>query len=192
MDNESPIRASPTAPEPRLLAVDVCCEFSVIGACLVCVVRACQHGDRVWWYRLSIVVITGAGLVAGAVASTSSSIVSYILFSAPILLPLSAVLLFNEQMETRGIGVLVVVFFVITLRQVRRINGVLQESIINGLELEKSKEKTEKLAKELYQLSTMDALTSITNRRGFNEALSQEWLRAKRSNTPLTSADDRC
>jgi diguanylate cyclase (GGDEF)-like protein len=134
----------------------------------------------------SIIVITAAGLVSGAVASTSSSIYSYLCFSAPILLPLSVILLFKDQMETQGVGLLMVIFFIITLRQVRSINWVLQESIINRLELEKSKEQTEKLAQELYQLSTMDALTSITNRRGFNEALSREWLRAKRSNAQLT------
>ncbi|MFT7373832.1 MAG: diguanylate cyclase (GGDEF)-like protein [Oleiphilaceae bacterium] len=134
----------------------------------------------------SIIVITAAGLVSGAVASTSSSIYSYICFSVPILLPLSVVLLFKGQMDTQGIGLLMVIFFIITLRQVLSINGVLQESIINRLELEKSKEQTEKLAKELYQLSRMDALTSITNRRGFDEALSREWLRAKRSNAQLT------
>jgi len=134
----------------------------------------------------SIIVITAAGLVSGAVASTSSSIYSYICFSAPILLPLSVVLLFKDQMETQGIGLLLVLFFIITLRQVLSINSVLQESIINRLELEKSKAKTETLAKELYQLSTTDALTSITNRRGFDEALSREWSRAKRSDTQLT------
>lgn len=134
----------------------------------------------------SIIVITAAGLVSGAVASTSSSIYSYICFSTPILLPLSVVLLFKDQMETRGIGLLMILYFMITLRQVRSINLVLKESIINRLELEKSKDQTEKLAQELYQLSTIDDLTSITNRRGFNEALSREWLRAKRSNMPLT------
>lgn len=135
---------------------------------------------------LSIIVITSAGLASGAVASTSSSIISYLCFAGLILLPLSAVLLFNEDRETQGIGLLMVVFFIITFRQVLKINGVLKESIINGLELEKSKEQTEKLANELYQISTMDALTSVTNRRGFDEALSNEWLRAKRSNVPVT------
>lgn len=95
-------------------------------------------------------------------------------------------MLFNDHMETQGIGLLLIIFFVVILRQVQRIHWVLQESIINSLELEKSKEHTEKLAQELYQLSTVDASTSITNRRGFNEALDQEWLRAKRSNTQLT------
>ncbi|MFT7185124.1 MAG: hypothetical protein ACI84K_000497, partial [Pseudohongiellaceae bacterium] len=82
----------------------------------------------------SIIVITAAGLVSGAVASTSSSIYSYICFSVPILLPLSVVLLFKGQMDTQGIGLLMVIFFIITLRQVLSINGVLQESIINRLE----------------------------------------------------------
>ncbi|MFT6122646.1 MAG: diguanylate cyclase (GGDEF)-like protein [Oleiphilaceae bacterium] len=134
----------------------------------------------------SIIVITAAGLASGAVASTSSSIYSYVYFSVPILLPLSVILLFKDQMETQGVGLLMLIFFIITLRQVRSINWVLQESIINRLELEKSKEKTEKLAQELYELSTMDALTCITNRRGFDEALSREWLRAKRAKAQLT------
>lgn len=135
---------------------------------------------------LSILVITVAGLASGAVASTSSSLVSYGLFAAPILLPMSVWLLLLDQTEVRGIGVLMVVFFIITLRQVLRINSVLKQSITNGLELEESKEQTELLAKELYKQSTIDVLTSVTNRRGFNESLSSEWQRAKRSRMPLT------
>ncbi|GAA3956055.1 GGDEF domain-containing protein [Allohahella marinimesophila] len=135
---------------------------------------------------LSIVVVTSAGLVAGAVASTSSSLLSYICFSAPILLPFSGLLLLNDQSETWGIGLLMVLFFIITWNQVRRINGVLKESIINSLNLEASQKQAEKLANELHQLSTQDALTGVTNRRGFDETLSREWLRARRAGTPLT------
>jgi len=135
---------------------------------------------------ISILLITASGLVAGAVASTSSSIYSYLCFSIPILLPLSAVLLMNDEIRIQGIGLLMVAFFIITLRQVLRIHRVLRESILNGLELEASKEETEKLARELYKISTMDALTSVINRRGFNEALSAEWSRAIRARTPLT------
>lgn len=135
---------------------------------------------------LSIIVITAAGLVSGAVASTSSSPYSFILFAVPILLPLSVVLLFDEDTEIRGIGVLMILFFVIILRQLLRIHEVLKESIINSLELEKSKEQTEMLARELYQLSTTDALTSVTNRRGFDEALESEWSRARRLKAPIS------
>lgn len=135
---------------------------------------------------LSILVITAAGLVSGAVASTSSSLISYVLFTVPTLLPLSVAMLLLDETQVQGIGVLTVWFFIITLRQVLQIHSVLKQSITNSLELETSKEQTERLAKELYQQSTMDALTSITNRRGFNEALSAEWLRARRSDTPLT------
>lgn len=135
---------------------------------------------------LSILAITAAGLVSGAVASTSSSLLSYLLFTVPTLLPLSVVLMLHDQPEIQGVGVLMVLFFIITFRQVLQIHSVLKQSITNGLELEKSKEQTERLAKELYRQSTMDALTSVTNRRGFNEALDSEWMRAKRSSTPLT------
>ncbi len=135
---------------------------------------------------LAILVITAAGLVSGAVASTSSSMVSYVLFTSPILLPMSVALLLVDNSDVKAIGVLMVVFFVITLRQVLRINAVLKQSITNGLELEWSRDQTERLANELYQQTTMDALTSIRNRRGFDEALTDEWLRAKRTNTPLT------
>lgn len=135
---------------------------------------------------LSILVITAAGLVSGAVASTSSSLLSYVLFTGPTLLPLSVALLLFDQTQMQGIGVLTVLFFIITLRQVLQIHSVLKQSITNGLELEQAKEQTERLAQELYRQSTVDALTSVTNRRGFNEALSVEWLRAKRTGTPLT------
>jgi diguanylate cyclase (GGDEF)-like protein len=113
-------------------------------------------------------------------------LISYILFTVPTLLPLSVALLLFDQTQVQGIGVLMVFFFIITLRQVLQIHSVLKQSITNGLELEQSKEQTEQLAQELYQQSTMDALTSVTNRRGFDEALSAEWLRARRSGKPLT------
>lgn len=135
---------------------------------------------------LSILAITASGLVSGAVASTSSSLLSYVLFTGPTLLPLSVALLMIDQTQLQGIGALMVLFFIITLRQVLQIHSVLKQSITNGLELEEAKEQTERLAQELYEQSTMDALTSVTNRRGFDEALNDEWLRARRSGLPLT------
>ncbi|MDF2723631.1 MAG: cph2 1 [Paenibacillus sp.] len=42
--------------------------------------------------------------------------------------------------------------------------------------------------KTMQQLSTTDALTGIANRRGFEEYLEREWLRARREQTPLALA----
>jgi diguanylate cyclase (GGDEF)-like protein len=46
----------------------------------------------------------------------------------------------------------------------------------------------EEANKRLEQLSLTDALTGLSNRRRFNEALDAEWLRAKRQQTPLALA----
>jgi diguanylate cyclase (GGDEF)-like protein len=135
---------------------------------------------------LHVVVITAAGLVAGAVASTAASMLAYFCFSAPALLPLSLLLIMHNQNGVLDIGILLVAFFVFNLTQVRKINGIFTESIVNRLKLEESQKQAELLAQELYQLSTQDALTLVTNRRGFDEALVREWKRAKRTNSPLT------
>ncbi len=135
---------------------------------------------------LLIVVITAAGLAAGAVASTAASLLAYFCFTTPVLLPLSVLLLIQKQNGVLDIGILLVVFFAFNLTQVRKINGVFKESIVNRLKLEESQKQAELLAQELYQLSTQDALTLVTNRRGFDEALMREWQRAKRTKSPLT------
>ena len=43
----------------------------------------------------------------------------------------------------------------------------------------------ERLNQELQRLTATDGLTSVANRRRFDEALDQEWRRAIRANTPL-------
>jgi len=67
-------------------------------------------------------------------------VLSYILFAVPILLPLSAVLLFNDQADVQGIGLLMVIFFIFILRQVLKIHSVLKESILTRISHEGIKE----------------------------------------------------
>ncbi len=136
--------------------------------------------------EMVIVIMTTAGMTAGAVASTSSSLVAFLGFSITTLMPLALTFLSSDDIESKAAGFLICLFFLLTLRQTRTINQVLIDSISNNLELEKANERGEKLAKELYQLSTMDALTLISNRRGFDEALAREWQRAKRTESTLT------
>lgn len=136
--------------------------------------------------EMVIVIMTAAGLTAGAVASSSSSLTAFLGFSIPTLLPLSLVLLSEDDTESKVAGLLICLFFLLMMRQTRTINRTLMESIGNSIELEKSKQRSETLAKELYQLSTKDALTLVANRRGFDEALSREWQRSKRTDSALT------
>ncbi|MFT5692236.1 MAG: diguanylate cyclase (GGDEF)-like protein [Oceanicoccus sp.] len=135
---------------------------------------------------ITVIVITLAGLTAGAVASTSSSVYSFLCFSVPTLLPIGFILIGNQESEIRTVGFLICLFFVLTLRQVITINSLLRESYGSSIELEKSKNRSEQLSNELYKLSTMDALTLVANRRGFDEALDREWLRAKRTSSEIT------
>ncbi len=136
--------------------------------------------------EMVIIIMTTAGMTAGAVASTSSSVPAFLGFSVTTLTPLAMIFLSEDNIETRAAGFLICLFFMLTLRQTRTINQVLIDSISNNLELEKANQRGEKLAKELYQLSTMDALTLVANRRGFDEALAREWQRAKRTDSALT------
>ncbi|PWF49017.1 diguanylate cyclase [Massilia glaciei] len=62
-----------------------------------------------------------------------------------------------------------------------------QRQHLRALVRERTRELEESNIK-LARLSTTDALTGITNRRGFDEALAREWQRAKRNGEPLALA----
>ncbi len=53
-------------------------------------------------------------------------------------------------------------------------------------ELIEMKKQTEELNTALEQLSTLDELTGVQNRRSFNQILAAEWRRASRINLPLS------
>jgi diguanylate cyclase (GGDEF)-like protein len=58
----------------------------------------------------------------------------------------------------------------------------LAATIIRFLEMEASLREANA---ELLELSAVDALTGLTNRRGFDSIFASEWIRAKRLHTPL-------
>jgi len=49
----------------------------------------------------------------------------------------------------------------------------------------KTQLRVRRLAEELRRVATIDVLTGVANRRGFDESLEQEWRRAERSGEPL-------
>lgn len=52
--------------------------------------------------------------------------------------------------------------------------------------LKHEKRKAQELARTMARISVMDSLTGIANRRQFDESLSREWNRARRSRIPLS------
>jgi len=49
----------------------------------------------------------------------------------------------------------------------------------------KTQLRIKRIADELRRIATIDVLTGVANRRGFDEALEHEWLRARRAGDPL-------
>ncbi|MBX3607885.1 MAG: diguanylate cyclase [Piscinibacter sp.] len=50
----------------------------------------------------------------------------------------------------------------------------------------KTQLRVKQLTDELRRLSSLDALTEVMNRRGFDEALEREWARARRNGAPVS------
>jgi predicted signal transduction protein with EAL and GGDEF domain len=62
----------------------------------------------------------------------------------------------------------------------------LRRDFLSSLLLEHENRELQKASHELHRLSISDALTSLGNRRHFDLMLDQEWLRAMRSDTPIS------
>jgi diguanylate cyclase (GGDEF)-like protein len=73
--------------------------------------------------------------------------------------------------------------------QVLRLNTKLKKDLKAGKRTAETllaqKHEAEELAEKMYELSAIDSLTGIANRRVFDDILIQEWARARRINAPL-------
>ncbi|MGA7981187.1 MAG: diguanylate cyclase [Chromatiaceae bacterium] len=74
------------------------------------------------------------------------------------------------------------------LRSIRTLKQEMDRRRERECELLKVKAELEEANSELRQLSALDALTGIFNRRRFDEVLAQEWARALRNGRPLSIA----
>lgn len=170
---------------------------------------------------LSLVTICAAGLCAGAAIAYSTSLISFLLFSIPLLTPIGGFLVVSENSATNTLGYFVFLFLIAIITISYRLSKTIKSSL--GLQLEKEEllaaletekqqimdtnkelekdiqEKIQTEAKLLYEmknaedisnklrtLSTQDGLTGINNRRRFDEALYDEWYRARRLSSPLS------
>ena len=135
--------------------------------------------------EITVLIVTTAGLIGGSIGTASSSVQTFLSFAIPALFPISCIMLYSDNFTDKILGFLAIVYFILTVRAVFVINTIILDSIRNNKELQGSKKRAETLANELYKLSTLDALTQIANRRGFDETLQKEWQRALRKKSAL-------
>lgn len=75
-----------------------------------------------------------AGLVGGAVATTSASTRVFLAFSIPTLLPIAVMLGCRNDFEQRAMGLLFLFYLFFTWRSAVKISAIIRKSIIFGLE----------------------------------------------------------
>ncbi|RJP85204.1 MAG: hypothetical protein C4518_16390 [Desulfobacteraceae bacterium] len=78
---------------------------------------------------LSITLVTLAGLVAAGVATNAASIPTFLVFSSPILLPFGILLISSWQFEQVLLGILVIIYFLVTGQAAKQLNAVIMESL---------------------------------------------------------------
>ncbi len=129
----------------------------------------------------ALIVFILAGVAAAGVAAAAVSVGVYLWFLFPVLAPMAAFFLATEGLVNRMMGVLVVFFGLVLVKNVRSIEmSVIENAALNV--------KNAALVKELQRLATTDSLTGIWNRRKFSELLETEFYRARRYGHSLTVA----
>ncbi len=122
--------------------------------------------------QLSIAIISVAGVVGAAIATTSASIVSFSCFTVPlaVVLPLGMLPLesgFDYTLTAEWIA-----WFVFMLLSGHRVHHTLVHA-------EKTRLEKEALVEELETLSERDPLTNLYNRRRFASRLDDAWSDAR-------------
>ena len=136
---------------------------------------------------LSLALIILAGVTAAAIATSAVDLTTFYSFSFVTLVPVSAFLLFESEVTRVWLGVMCGGFLLIMVQVARTYNrtfidalrvrfendALLQTLSQEKKELAHAKEKAERLADQLYELSARDGLTGLFNRRAFDEALAK-------------------
>jgi diguanylate cyclase (GGDEF)-like protein len=128
---------------------------------------------------LIVFVLAGVAAAGVAAAAVAVSVRVYLWFLIPVLVPMAAYFLFGDGFVDRMIGVLVVFFGLVLVKNVRSIEMSVTENAALNV-------KNATLVKELQRLATSDPLTGTCNRSKFNELLQSEFYRSRRYAHALT------
>jgi diguanylate cyclase (GGDEF)-like protein len=194
----------------EFLVVRIIAEVAIIAACLV--VRWRPLAER-WPEQLSIVAICIPEIaIAWMIPRTGPELAGYVLglslaiFATGFLLvwrwPMTVVLVavttaaiaifsIGAEPGLRAADVATIAFYLATATALTIVAQVYRErkswlQHVTRSELEAERRRNEVLVAELDQLTREDPLTSVGNRRAWEERLTGEFLRARRSGRPLS------
>jgi len=130
---------------------------------------------------LLIAVMTPAGLV-----SFSSDKLSFDMYLYPLVMPPIVWLFVQGQFEYFNIGVYSIIYLFVVKKLFKWNYETLTDAIRLKIENEKLLITLQVVNSRLTELSVIDELTQVANRRSLDEALEKEWLRAKRLKAPVS------
>ena len=133
-------------------------------------------------YLLMLIsVIMPSGFV-----SFVSDRLSFNMFVYPLVIPPILWLFSHEQDEYLYMGVCAVVYLLVIKKSFKWNNETLTDAIRLKLKNQELLESLQLANERLTDLSVIDELTQIQNRRSFDFTIAKEWLRAKRLKTPIS------
>ena len=129
----------------------------------------------------TISVMTPAGLV-----SFSSDKLSFNMYLYTLIIPPTILLFSLGQVEYFNFGIVSIIYLLIAKKLFLWNHDVLTNAIRLKFENEQLLVSLQATNTRLVELSVIDDLTQIANRRSLDDNLEKEWLRAKRMSTPIS------
>ncbi len=118
--------------------------------------------------------------------SFGSDRLSFSMFVYPLVIPPVLWLLSQEQDTYFYLGVYAVVYLLVIRKLFKWNNETVTHEIRLKIENKELLESLQLVNERLTELSVVDELTQIQNRRSFDETIEKEWLRAKRLKKPIS------
>jgi diguanylate cyclase (GGDEF)-like protein len=128
-----------------------------------------------------IAMMSPAGLV-----SFASDKLSFSLYLYSMVLPVITRLFAEGQVEYFNIGLCAIIFVFIVRQLFLWNHKVLIDAIRVNYENEQLLNSLQGINARLTELSVIDELTQVANRRSLDDTLEKEWLRAKRMSAPIS------
>jgi diguanylate cyclase (GGDEF)-like protein len=126
-------------------------------------------------------VMAPAGLV-----SFASDKFSFYMFFYSLILPVICRIFFVGEIEYFNIGICSIIYMLIINKLFTWNYNVLTNAIRLKYENEQLLSHLQGINNRLIELSVIDELTQIANRRSLDETLEKEWLRSKRMKSPIS------